>query len=107
MCIGVPLQVSEPEADGHFALCTDGASCERLDMRLVGALPVGTWVLAFHGAARRVLDPDEAQQIRAALQALGQVLGGDTQGVDALFADLVGREPQLPEHLRPSPAPSS
>jgi hydrogenase assembly chaperone HypC/HupF len=102
MCIGVPLQVAQPEDDGQFALCTDGALRERLDMRLVGNLPAGTWVLAFHGAARRVLDADEAQQIRAALQALGEVLRGDESGVEALFADLVDREPQLPDHLRPA-----
>lgn len=106
MCIGTPLQVVAFEDDGHYAQCTDGALQERLDMRLVGELPVGTWVLAFHGAARRVLDPDEAAQIRAALQALGQVLAGDAQGVDALFADLVNREPQLPEHLRAGPVSS-
>jgi len=100
MCIGTPLQVVAFEDDGHYAQCADGALHERLDMRLVGTLPVGTWVLAFHGAARRVLDPGEAAQIRSALQALGQVLAGNAQGVDALFADLVGREPQLPEHLR-------
>ena len=105
MCIGVPLQVMKPEGDGLFALCGDGEANERLDMRLVGALPAGTWVLAFHGAARRVLDDNEARQIRAALQALGEVLRGDEQSVDALFADLVDREPQLPEHLRPTPPP--
>jgi hydrogenase expression/formation protein HypC len=107
MCIGVPLQVSAFDEGGHHALCTDGQSSERLDMRLVGELPVGTWVLAFHGAARRVLEPAEAEQIRAALQALGHVLRGEAQGVDALFADLIDREPQLPEHLRPLPVPSS
>jgi hydrogenase assembly chaperone HypC/HupF len=100
MCIGVPLQVEQTESEGNYALCRDGGASERLDMRLVGELPAGTWVLAFHGAARRVLDPAEAGQIRAALQALGQVLQGDAQGVDALFADLLDREPQLPEHLR-------
>lgn len=107
MCIGVPLQVGAYDTGGHQALCTDGVQSERLDMRLVGELPAGTWVLAFHGAARRVLEAGEAEQIRAALQALGQVLRGEAQGVDALFADLVDREPQLPAHLRPHPAPSS
>jgi hydrogenase expression/formation protein HypC len=100
MCIGVPLQVETPDGEGLFAVCAAGEQCERLDMRLVGEQPVGTWVLAFQGTARRVLDADEAQQIRAALQALDQVLHGDAQGLDALFADLVDREPQLPPHLR-------
>jgi hydrogenase expression/formation protein HypC len=104
MCIGVPLQVETPDGEGLFAVCAAGEQRERLDMRLIGEQPAGTWVLSFQGAARRVLDADEAQQIRAALQALGDVLHGDTQGLDALFADLVDREPQLPPHLRAAAA---
>lgn len=103
MCIGIPLQVRRLDADGDFALCGDGSTEERLDLRLVGAQPEGTWVLAFNGAARRVLDAVEAAQIRSALQALEAALQGRTEGFDALFADLVDREPQLPEHLRPQP----
>ncbi len=101
MCIGVPLQVAVLEEDAEFALCSDGNGHERLDMRLVGPQPVGAWVLAFQGAARRVLDAEEAAQIRDALQALQVALhgAGDGAGIDALFADLVDREPQLPPHL--------
>jgi len=107
MCIGIPLQVETTDDDGLFADCGDGARRERLDLRLVGAQPPGTWVLAFHGAARRVLEASEAAQIRAALRALDEALHGDASQVDALFADLVGREPQLPAHLRaPAPNPS-
>lgn len=106
MCIGVPLQVVAVEADGDFATCADGALRERLDMRLVGAQPPGAWVLAFHGAARRVLDADEAARIRDALAALQGALDGsldaEAGAFDALFADLVEREPMLPAHLRPS-----
>lgn len=108
MCIGIPRQVIAPDADGDgrgdFALCGDDAAPVRLDMRLVGAQPVGTWVLDFNGAARRVLDANEAAQIRDALVALDAALRGDTAGIDAMFADLIGREPQLPEHLRPAPS---
>lgn len=100
MCIGAPLQVETPDGEGLFAVCAADGQRERLDMRLIGEQPAGTWVLAFQGAARRVLEADEAQQIRAALQALDQVLHGDAQGLDALFADLIDREPQLPSHLR-------
>lgn len=99
MCIGVPLQVQVLEDSAEFALCGDGATRERLDMRLVGPQPVGAWVLAFHGAARRVLEVEEAAQICDALTALQAALQGDAAGVDALFADLVDREPQLPSHL--------
>jgi hydrogenase expression/formation protein HypC len=107
MCIGVPMRIES--GDGIRALAVrerDGAPVERhaLDMMIVGAQPPGTWVLAFHGAARRVLDPLEARQIGDALAALALAVGdgdGDAAGVDALFADLTGRTPQLPDHLQP------
>lgn len=97
MCIGTPLQVVAQEE--HHAWCEADGQRERLDMALVGAQPVGTWVLAFQGSARRVMDPEEAAQARAGRRALAAVLGGGSD-VDAFFADLVGRTPELPEHLR-------
>ncbi len=100
MCIGVPLQVLQ--LDGPFAWCESGGERERLDMRLIGEQPVGTWVLAFHGAARQVMSDLEAAQARAGRQALAAVLCG-ADGIDDFFADLVGREPELPAHLRPVP----
>lgn len=109
MCIGVPMRIES--TDGLVAVAVseaaDGA-VERhtLDMLIVGSQPPGTWVLAFHGAARRVLDELEARQILDALAALAIALDADAdqrQGaaLDALFGDLVDRTPQLPEHLRP------
>ena len=56
-------------------------------------------MLTFQGTALRVLDADEAAQTNAALDALATVLAGGTD-VDAYFADLVDREPELPAHLR-------
>ena len=97
MCIGEPLRVVA--YDGHFAWCEAGTVRERLDMILVGEQPVGTWVLAFQGAARHVMSDDEAVQTRAGRDALAAVLRGEDD-VDAFFADLVGREPELPAHLR-------
>jgi len=108
MCIGVPMRIES--GDGMVAVAVsddaDGA-VERhtLDMLIVGHQPPGTWVLAFHGAARRVLDEREARQILDALAALAIALDADAgepqnQALDALFADLVDRTPQLPEHLR-------
>jgi hypothetical protein len=44
--------------------------------------------------------PWKPQQARAGRQALAAVLAGH-DNVDAFFADLVDRTPQLPEHLRP------
>jgi len=66
---------------------------------LVGPQSAGTWVLAFRGAAMRVMTTDEARQTDAALDALERVLAGDSN-VDAQFADLVDREPVLPDHLK-------
>lgn len=99
MCIGVPMQVVEP--DGSFAWCEADQMRERLDMMLVGDQPAGTWVLGFHGAARQVLSDEEATLARAGRRALAAVLGGDGR-IDDFFADLVGREPELPAHLRPA-----
>jgi len=96
MCIGVPMQVVEP--DGNFAWCEADRERERLDMMLVGDQPAGTWVLAFHGAARQVLNELEAAQARAGRQALAAVLTGDGD-IDDFFADLIGRVPELPAHL--------
>jgi hydrogenase expression/formation protein HypC len=70
-----------------------------LDLMLVGPQPAGTWVLAFRGAAMRVMTADEARQTDAALDALERVLAGDGN-VDSHFADLVDREPMLPDHLK-------
>lgn len=97
MCIGLVLQVVQ--IDGSDAWCEADGVRERLDMRLVGEQPVGTWVLGFHGAARQVMDAEEAAQAGAARRALAAVLAGDGE-VDRYFADLVGRTPVLPAHLR-------
>lgn len=101
MCIGIPMRVIE--GDGVAALAEGRGARERIDMLIVGAQPPGTWVLVLHGVARRVLTDTEALQTLDALDALGIALQAPQRGraaIDALFADLVDREPQLPEHLR-------
>jgi hydrogenase expression/formation protein HypC len=87
--------------DQHHAWCAADGQRQRLDMALVGPQPPGTWVLAFHGAARQVLSEQEAAHARAGRQALAAVLSGQGQ-VDEFFADLIGRTPQLPAHLVPT-----
>jgi len=99
MCIGVPMRVIE--TDGCFAWCGAGGQRERLDMRLVGDQVEGTWVLGFHGAARQVLSEREAAQAIGGRQALAAALSGNGR-IDDFFADLVGREPELPAHLLPA-----
>ena len=99
MCVGIPMQVVQQD-EGH-ALCRsrDGNRLEQIDMLLVGEVAVGSWVMVFLGAAREVLDEITAHQISDALQALNMAMQGDAQ-VDHLFADLIDREPQLPEFLQ-------
>jgi hydrogenase expression/formation protein HypC len=97
MCIGVPMQVVE--SGDSFAWCEGRGGRARIDLQIVGPQPAGAWVLAFQGAARRTLSAAEAAQTDAALDALEAALAGrDDLGI--FFADLVDREPQLPEHLR-------
>ena len=96
MCVGIPMQVISTE-DG-MAVCEGRGRHERVNAMLLGALVPGTWILAYQGSAVRELTADEAQQTNQALDALDAAMhGGD---VDTFFADLVGREPSLPPHLK-------
>ena len=100
MCIGVPMQVV---AGGTGrAQCEGRGQRELLDLMLVGDQPVGTWVLAFRGAAMRVMSVEEARETNGALDALEAVLAGEND-INAHFADLVDREPVLPDHLKGPP----
>ena len=97
MCVGIPLQIVSTAAG--VAVCESDGRRERIDLALVGEQPAGTWILAYRGSAVRTLTPDEAAQTTAALAALEAVLAGATD-VDAYFADLIDREPALPDHLK-------
>lgn len=93
MCIGIPFEILEPGAARALARSRQGT--ETIDMRLLGEVPAGTHVLVMTGVARQVLDPDEARRIDDALEAVRLALKGETD-LDHLFADLAGREPELP-----------
>lgn len=99
MCIGIPMQVIESGPGQALCRSRDGNDTRRVDMLLVGDLPEGSWVLVFLDAAREVLDEITAHQISDALAALDMAMQGEGQ-VDHLFADLVDREPQLPDFLQ-------
>jgi hydrogenase expression/formation protein HypC len=99
MCLGIPMQVVEVSGEGA-AWCTGRGGRSLIDMTLVGRQEPGTWILAFVGSAREVMTPEAAARVDAALDALDAVLQGDTASIDAAFADLVAREPQLPDHLK-------
>jgi len=98
MCIGIPMQVIEPGLG--TALCEGGGERREIDMRLVGDQPEGGWVLVFLDAAREVVTAEQAALIANALDALRLALSGQSEGIDALFPDLAGREPELPPHLK-------
>ncbi len=97
MCVGLPMQITEPGP--HRALCRFDGESREIDMALVGVQPAGTWVLVFLDAAREVIPASEAAKIGDAIKALALVMQGETS-VDHLFADLIGREPELPDHLK-------
>lgn len=92
------------ESSAGWATCDgDDGRRERVDMRLVGEQPPGTWLLVFLGAARDVIDERRAMHTRDALAALRAVQRGEP--IEHLFSDLIGREPELPEFLRERPLP--
>ncbi len=98
MCLGIPMQVV---AGGMQARCLDGHGHGHVvDMLLVGEQPAGTWLLTYLGAAREVIDAARAADIGRALSALEQLHSGQDPDLDAAFADLIDREPELPEFLR-------
>ena len=96
MCVGVPMQIAG--TDAGMAICEGRGRRERIDLALVGRNRRGTWVLAHQGSAMRALTPTSRAD-DAALDALDAALAGESN-VDAYFADLVGREPTLPAHLK-------
>jgi len=101
MCVGIPMKILE--AGFGYALCEGMGETRRIDTLLVGDQPPGTWVLVFIDAAREVIGAEDAARIGDALTALSLAMQGETS-VDHLFADLVDREPQLPDFLRPAAA---
>lgn len=100
MCLGTPVRIVALE--GVHASCEDRhGQRSKVDLLLVGTQPAGTWVLSFKHSARRVMDADEAAQVGEALDALQALLNGDAAAVETAFADLIGREPTLPDFLAP------
>lgn len=96
MCLGLPMTIIE--TDGMSALCEYGGERRRVSVMLLSDPPVGAKVLVYIDSAIRLLDDQEARLIADAIEGLGAAFKGDD--FERFFADLVGREPQLPEHLR-------
>ncbi|MDI3565635.1 HypC/HybG/HupF family hydrogenase formation chaperone [Bradyrhizobium sp. Arg816] len=96
MCLGLPMTIVE--TDGITALCEYGNEQRRVSVMLLSDASVGAKVLVHIDSAVRLLDENEARLISEALDGLEASLKG--QDCDRFFADLIGHEPQLPEHLR-------
>ena len=98
MCIGIPMRICSE--DGLTALCSGRGEERRVSLLLTGEQPVGAWVMVHVDTAIRTLDPAEVPLLNDALDALDAVNRGDP--FEHLFADLINREPQLPDHLKPN-----
>lgn len=97
MCLGIPMQVVATE--GVFAWCEGRNGRSRINTMLLDGVAPGQWLLTFLDSAREVIDAERAAQVNAALDALDLISSG-RDDFDACFADLIGREPQLPDFLR-------
>jgi hydrogenase assembly chaperone HypC/HupF len=98
MCIGIPMQVTEVE--DMFAWCEGRNGRKRINTMLISAVQPGDWLLTFLDSAREAIDAERAAMVNSALDALERVAAGQND-FDDCFADLIGREPQLPDFLRP------
>lgn len=77
MCLSVPMRIVELEAGGDLAIVERHGRRERINMLLVGAQPVGSWVLVSLGFAKEVVDEDQRALIEDALEALAASLADD------------------------------
>ena len=92
MCLSIPLRVVEwDDPDGDFAWVErgegDSLRRERINMMLIGAQPVGTWILASLGLAKETVDDENRALIEDALAALDESLHGEYDPARH-FADL-------------------
>lgn len=92
------MQVAEVE--DMFAWCSGRNGRKRINTMLLGVVQPGDWLLTFLDSAREAIDAERAAMINSALDALERVAAGQDD-LDDCFADLIGREPQLPDFLRP------
>jgi hydrogenase expression/formation protein HypC len=86
------------QTDGITALCEYRNEQRRVSVVLLSDASVGAKVLVHIDSAVRLLDENEARLISDALDGLEASFNG--QDCDRFFADLIGHQPQLPEHLR-------
>jgi hydrogenase expression/formation protein HypC len=101
MCLSIPLRVVAWEGEnGDLAIVEraqreGGVRRERVNMMLIGAQPVGTWLLASLGLAQEVLDDVQRALIEDALAALAAALD-DNYDPAQHFTDLCRERGALP-----------
>lgn len=98
MCLGIPMQVIE--AGESAALCEGRNGRQLINTMLVGRVEAGQWLMTFLDSGREVIDAERAALVNAALDGLQAVSEGGEVNLDHFFADLVNREPTLPDFLR-------
>ncbi len=92
------MQVIEVE-DDMFVWCDGRNGRKRINTMLINAVQPGDWLLTFLDSAREAIDAERAAMINSALEGLERVAAGQDD-FEECFADLINREPQLPEFLR-------
>ena len=98
MCLGIPMQVIEVHET--YAMCEGRNGRQVINTMLVEKVEAGQWLMTFLDAGREVIDAERAALVNAALDGLQAVSEGGEVDLDVFFADLVNREPALPEFLR-------
>ena len=99
MCLAVPMKVVRAGENQAWCLDRDGLEVS-VDTMLTGPALPGQWLMVFLGASREVVDEAHAAQVLSAVNALEAALGGNNDAIELAFADLINREPQLPDFLR-------
>ena len=92
MCLSIPMRVVEwVDEEGMLAWVErgegDSLRREQVNMMLIGAQPVGTWILASLGLAKETEDDENRMLIEDALSALDSSLDGNYDA-SRHFADL-------------------
>lgn len=98
MCLGIPMLVIE--AHENSALCEGRNGRQLINTMLLGRVEAGQWLMTFLDAGREVIDAERAALVNAALDGLQAMSEGGEVNLDVYFADLVDREPMLPDFLR-------
>ena len=98
MCLGIPMRVVE--ARENSAICEGRNGRQVINTMLLGEVEVGQWLMTFLDSGREVIDAERAALVNAALDGLQAVSDGGEVNLDHFFADLVNREPTLPDFLR-------